>query len=105
MLLIRSGRLVKDIPAHRLQSVNGKQVRVVSKNVIQPPTGAEQVTHEKTAMGREMSFVFKGSPRTLQQWLAVQPPLIDMSIVEHDLESAFADLYEPEQNLGEAGHV
>jgi hypothetical protein len=97
--------MVKDIPAHQLQSVNGKQVRVVSKNVIWPPTGAERITHEKLAVGHELSFVFKGSPSKLQQWLATQPPLIDMSIVEHDLESAFADLYEPEQNLGEVGHV
>lgn len=105
VLLIRSGRLVKDIPAHQLQSVNGKQVRVVSKNVIQPPTGAERITHEKIAGGHELSYVFKGSPSKLQQWLAMQPPVLDISIVEHDLESAFAELYEPEQSLGEVTRV
>jgi ABC-2 type transport system ATP-binding protein len=103
VLLIRAGKLVKDIPAHQLQSVNGKAVRIVSEKQTKPPIGAESVTRENIPEGHELSFVYKGTSAKLQQWLVSQPPLVDFSVIEHDLESAFSDLYSTDEV--EAAHV
>jgi beta-exotoxin I transport system ATP-binding protein len=103
VLLIRKGKLVKDIPAHQLQSVNGKAVRIVSHKEIKPPAGAESVTHEEIPEGHQVSFVYKGTSPKLQQWLVSQPPLVDFSVIEHDLESAFSDLYSTDES--EVTHV
>ena len=93
VLLMRDGELVKDISAHQLASASGKIVRVVSRRLAIPPKVAESVVESKTPDGYELSFVFKGQPMHLQHWLTSVPQLIDFTITEHDLETAFSDLY------------
>lgn len=93
VLLIRSGKLVKDIPAHQLAGVGGKAVRLVSVHKVTPPKNAEQVVQEKTDDGHVLEFVYKSKAALLQQWLSGVPQLIDVTIAEHDIESAFEDLY------------
>jgi ABC-2 type transport system ATP-binding protein len=97
VLLIRAGKLVKDIPAKQLVATGGKMVRVVSHRSVTPPKGAELVSREKTSEGfDELSFVYKAKSALLQQWLGGVTQLVDITIADHDLEAAFDDLYEQE---------
>lgn len=103
VLLMRKGKLVKDILAHQLVAAGGKMVQTVSAYAVVPPKGAESVSHHKTDQGHEVSFVYKGAAVNLQKWLASAPPLLDVTITEHDLEAAFSDLYAKETT--EVTHV
>lgn len=103
VLLMRKGRLVQDIQSHQLAAAGGKRVSVMATYSIVPPKGAVSVTHQKTAQGHEVSFIYKGPAVNLQKWLASAPPLLEVTIVEHDLEAAFSDLYI--KDAEEAMHV
>lgn len=103
VLLMRKGRLVKDIQSHQLAAAGGKRVSVIATYGIVPPKGAELIAHQKTEQGHEVSFLYKGPAVHLQKWLASAPPLLDVTIVEHDLEAAFSDLYA--KDAEEAVHV
>lgn len=93
VLLMRKGRLVKDILSHQLEAAGGKIIHTAAKHAIVPPKGAQSIMHRKTADGHEVEFVYKGSALNLQRWLANAPPLSELTITEHDLEAAFSDLY------------
>lgn len=96
VLLMRKGTLVKDILAHQLAAAGGKLVRTIGAYAVVPPKGAEAITHQKTDQGHEVSFVYKGAAVNLQKWLASAPPLLEITITEHDIEAAFSDLYAKE---------
>lgn len=93
VLFMRNGKLVKDVSENQLESVNGKAVRIVSHQVIKPPVGSESVEHQRISGGYELNFIYKDSATKLQQWIKILPLLIDFSVVEHDIESAFGDIY------------
>lgn len=103
VLLIRKGKLVQDIQSQQLAAAGGKRVSVRAVYAIAPPKGAESVTHQKTPQGHQVSFVYKGPVVNLQKWLASTPPLLEVTIIEHDLEAAFSDLYA--KDAEEAAHV
>jgi ABC-2 type transport system ATP-binding protein len=103
ILLMRKGKLVKDITAHQLAEVHGKLVRIVTHRNITPPVGAEAVTNHQVAETWETTFLYKGSTSKLQQWLAGVPGVIDFTVAEHDLEAAFSDLYAAD--AGEVAHA
>lgn len=96
VILIREGKIVKDIPASELIVGGGKMVRLVAKRVVQPPRTAEMIEKKKSEEGYELTFVFKGRSVVLQQWLSGVAGLVDISITDHDLQAAFDDLYELE---------
>jgi ABC-2 type transport system ATP-binding protein len=93
VLFIRDGKLVKDVSRAELESSHGKAVHVTTGRSIKPPTQSILLSHQKTVNGYEMSFIFKDSPIRLQQWLSGVSYLSDFTIEDHDLESAFSDLY------------
>lgn len=93
VLLIRNGQLIKDMPAEQLMSNGGKMVRVVSHDRIEPPRLAALVVRDKTVDGYVLSFVYNASPATLQVWLSGVAKLVDVTIADHSLETAFEDLY------------
>jgi ABC-2 type transport system ATP-binding protein len=93
VLFIREGKLVKDVPRAELESGHGKSVHLITKNAIKPPAQSKIISHQNTVNGHEMSFIFKDSPIKLQNWISSVPQLIDFTIEDHDLESAFSDLY------------
>ena len=93
VLFIRDGKLVKDVSRAELESSHGKSVFVVTRRLVKPPLKSVVTSRQSTVNGYEMSFVFKDSPVKLQQWLVTLPQLIDFTIEDHDLESAFSDLY------------
>lgn len=103
ILLMRKGKLVKDIAAHQLADVHGKSIRIVTHRNITPPAGAEAITNHQVAETWETTFLYKGSTGKLQQWLAGVPGVIDFTVTEHDLEAAFSDLYAAD--AGEVGHA
>jgi len=96
VLLIKNGKLIKDVPADELLDGGGKFVRLLSKGKMKAPRGAELVMQDTTPDGELLTFVFKGKPVQLQTWLGGVTNLIDISITEHDAEAAFGDLYEEE---------
>lgn len=96
VLLIRSGKLVKDIPARQLAGIGGKIVRLVSYHQVTPPKAAEQIVQQDSNAGFELTFVYKAKPALLQQWLSGITQLIDVTIADHDIETAFEDLYADE---------
>jgi ABC-2 type transport system ATP-binding protein len=93
VLFIRNGKLVKDVSRAELESSHGKAVHVTTGRSVRPPAQSTLLNHQKTVNGYEMSFIFKDSPIKLQQWLSGVSYLSDFTIEDHDLESAFSDLY------------
>ncbi|MGH7218417.1 MAG: ABC transporter ATP-binding protein [Candidatus Microsaccharimonas sp.] len=96
VLLIKDGKLVKDMPASQLEKVGGKLVRVITKKEVSPPKSVEQV--ERTVRGDEfeLQFVFKDKALRLQEWISSLPYLQDFTVNDHSAEAAFQDLYEEE---------
>lgn len=103
ILLIRDGKLIKDIPATDLMNGGGKLVHVVSHYQITAPKDAQDVDSMEVAKGYDLTFVYKASAAKLQQWLGGIPQIIDLSITDHTIEAAFEDLYELE--TGEASRA
>lgn len=93
VLFIKEGKLVKDISRSQLESINGKAVRVVTRDLVKPPKNAEITGHKRLKSGYELSFTYKESPVSLQKWLTNLSSLVDFDVVEHDIESAFSDLF------------
>ncbi len=98
VLLIKDGKLIKDMPASQLEQAGGKLVRVITKKEVSPPKSVEQV--ERTVRGDEfeLQFVFKDKALRLQEWIGSLPYLQDFTINDHSAEAAFKDLYEEEED-------
>lgn len=94
ILLIKNGKLVKDIPASELEIGAGKLVRVVTKAKVTPPKAAELIEHEKRSDGQVLQFLYKDKAIRLQEWLGSLPNLQDVTISDHSAEAAFEELYE-----------
>lgn len=96
ILLIKKGKLVKDMPASQLELSSGKWVRVVTKTKVKPPKDAQLVAREKTAAGQVLEFVTNEPALRLQSWIGTLPNLHDIAVTDHNPEAAFEDLYEEE---------
>lgn len=94
VLLIKKGVIVKDVPAEALVDAAGKMVRVVTKRKVTPPKAAELVQHESKEGEHVLSFVYKGKPLRLQEWLGTLPNLTDITIADHNAEATFDELYD-----------
>jgi ABC-2 type transport system ATP-binding protein len=96
IILLRSGKVIKDVAASELLQKSGKQVRVVTGDKqLRPPAGAENIKKQLDAdKNRILEFNWKHSPADLQHWVANIHKLIDIEITEFDLETAFQDMYE-----------
>lgn len=93
ILLIRNGKLIKDIPTSDLIDGGGKIIRVVSKYTVTPPHDSAVLTQTHGTNGHELLFTYTGTAAKLQQWLIGIPNLIDFTVVDHTAEAAFDDLY------------
>lgn len=98
ILLIKNGKLVKDMPASELERIGGKLVRVVTKNAVKPPKSAELIQETLLGDAHVLQFVFKDRPLRLQEWLGTLPHLQDVTIEDHSAEAAFEELYEEGDN-------
>ncbi len=93
VLLIRDGKLIKDIPTSQLLTKGGKMVRIVTRYAVKPPYIAEMIVQKRLSDGFELSFVYKAESAKLQMWLGGIPHLVDISIDDHSSEHAFESLY------------
>lgn len=96
ILLIKAGKLVRDMPAQDLLGSGGKVVRLVSTNRVDTLRRASMVQRSKDDGGYVLTFVYSGKPALLQQWLSSVTGLVDISITDHDVEAAFEEIYEQE---------
>ncbi len=94
IVLIKNGRIVKDIPSSELERSSGRMVEVVTKNKSTPPKTAELVERYKRDEFHVLKFVFKGTAESLQKWLSSLTNLQDFSVNHHSAEAAFDDLYD-----------
>jgi len=97
ILLIKNGKLVKDIPAAELEANAGKLVRVVTKEKVTPPKTAERIEQNELSGVHELQFIFKDKSLRLQAWIGSLPNLQDLSVTDHSAEAAFEDLYKAEE--------
>jgi ABC-2 type transport system ATP-binding protein len=104
ILLIKNGKLVKDMPASELEVGAGKLVRVVTKAKVSPPKNAELVEHEKRNDEYVLQFLYKDKAIRLQEWLGTLPHLHDLTVSDHSAEAAFEELYD-EKDDKEQGNV
>lgn len=98
ILLIKNGKLLKDMPTSVLELTSGKWVRVVTKIQAKPPKTAEKVEHEKREDGHVLQFIYKDKAIRLQEWVGSLPNLQDLTIIDHNAEAAFEDLYKEENS-------
>lgn len=93
IVLIKDGKITKDIPASELESASGKLVRVVTKEKVNPPKTATAVESARQGDTHLLQFVYKEKALRLQEWLGSLPHLQDLTISDHGVEAAFEDLY------------
>ncbi|HEY8886453.1 MAG TPA: ABC transporter ATP-binding protein [Candidatus Microsaccharimonas sp.] len=98
ILLIKKGRLTKDIPTSELGMAAGKLVRVITTRQVEPPKSARSVERQKQADGYILEFIYKDKVIRLQEWVTSLPNLQDIAITEHDPEATFEDLYNEKAN-------
>lgn len=96
ILLIKKGKLVKDIPASQLEITAGKLVRVVTKTKVTPPKSAELIEYGKQGENQVLQFVYRDNAIRLQEWLGTLPKLQDLTVSDDSALAAFEDLYEEE---------
>ena len=97
VILMRDGKVVRDMATADMLEGSGKRIRIVTGyKATKPPAGA--VETEKTLEGDELTltFTYRGKPNELQVWVAGLKQLHDIEITEHNLEGVFASLYESE---------
>lgn len=97
VILMRDGKIVRDMATTEMLEGSGKRIRIVTGyKATKPPAGA--VDTEKTLEGNELilTFTYRGKPNELQVWVAGLKQLHDIEITEHNLEGVFASLYESE---------
>ncbi len=93
IILIKDGKITKDMPASELEASSGKLVRVVTKEKVTPPKSADGIETEQRADGYVLQFVFKDRAIRLQEWIGSLPHLQDVTIIDHSAQAAFEDLY------------
>lgn len=96
ILLIKKGKIVKDMPASDLETTAGKLIRVVTKIKVTPPKTAEFIEHEKRQESYVLQFVYRDNAIRLQEWIGTLPHLQDLTVSDDTALAAFEDLYEEE---------
>lgn len=100
IILMRDGKIVRDMPAQEMLENSGKQVRVVTGyKSTKTPAKSKEVTREVIDGNLVVTFAYQGEPKDLQVWLAGLKQLIDIEITEYNLEGVFKSLYESEGDI------
>jgi ABC-2 type transport system ATP-binding protein len=98
IILMRSGKVIRDLSAKEMLAGSGKAVRVVSGyKAIRPPQGVNDVEITTEGTNTVLSFVSRLKPAELQVWLAGVKQLKDIEVTEYNLEGVFKSLYEDEE--------
>ena len=96
ILVIKKGKIVKDMPASELETAAGKLVRVVTNIKVTPPKNAELIEHEKRQDDYVLQFVYRDNAIRLQEWIGTLPRLQDITVSDDTALAAFEDLYQVE---------
>lgn len=100
IILMRSGKVIRDLSAKEMLAGSGKAVRVVSGyKALRPPQGVSDVEVTTEGTNTVLSFVSRLAPSELQVWLAGVKQLKDIEVTEYNLEGVFKSLYEDEESL------
>lgn len=95
VMLMKNGKIIKDLTSNQLNAVSGKSVKVLSKRKISTlPIHAKDSVYDESGDGHVVSFSYHGDIGPLQRWISVQHDLIDFEVTERTLESAFNNLYD-----------
>lgn len=98
VILMREGRVIKDVSADELLASSGKQVRVVADwKAIAPPKDATEVEKTTDKDSTVLAFAYHGDVAELQRWITGIKHLRDIEITEYNLESAFKEMYVNEE--------
>ncbi len=98
IILMRSGKVIRDLSAKEMLAGSGKAVRVVSGyKALRPPQGVSDVEVTTEGTTTVLSFVSRLAPSELQVWLAGVKHLKDIEVTEYNLEGVFKSLYEDEE--------
>ncbi len=98
VILMRSGKIIRDISASELLRASGKQVRVVTgEKQLRPPEGASEVERGTVKDKFALTFAFTGGAKELQRWLGAIKDLDDIEVTEYNLEAAFKEMYVEEE--------
>lgn len=99
IILMRSGKVIRDLSAKEMLAGSGKAVRVVSGyKALRPPQGVSDVEVTTEGTNTVLSFVSRLAPSELQVWLAGVKQLKDIEVTECNLEGVFKSLYEDEES-------
>lgn len=95
IILMRDGKVVRDMSAREMLAGSGKQVQIVTGyKTTKPPLKVSDIERTLDDGKLTLSFVFRGEPRDLQVWVAGLKQLHDIEITEYNLEGVFKSLYE-----------
>jgi ABC-2 type transport system ATP-binding protein len=98
ILLIKDGKLVKDISSAELEAAAGKLVQVETNEPVRPPVASEIISQQRGTL----KFVYRGKAEWLQRWVSSLTGLKDITITDHSAEAAFRELYGPEEESKDA---
>ena len=93
VLVLRDGKLVKDVASSEITATQGKQVKLVTKRAASVPMGAASV---KTSRGSDSfitEFVYTGSASKLLTWLSAQRGVQDVTVRDNSVDEALRQLY------------
>lgn len=94
VILMRNGKIVKDVATSELLEQSGKTVRVVTGyGRTLPPKGVSDLLVEKDGDDTIISFVSRLEAKELQLWLASIKQLKDVEVTEYNLAGAFEQMY------------
>ncbi len=97
VILMRAGKVIRDLSADEMLAGSGKFVRIVTRHMTtKAPMHATNVEEVVEDGAKTLSFVYRGKPSELQVWVAALKQLEDIEISEHNLEGVFKSLYENE---------
>ncbi len=101
MLLMKNGKIVKDLSSAQLSKAEGKIVRVVTLGRADPPAAhtRQVVVNEKQANYFEMTFIFDGAAEQLVKWTTSMKDVVDIEINKHTLEAEFRSLYDEAEKV------
>lgn len=97
VILMRGGRIIRDMSSEEMLAGSGKHVRIVTGHkAVKPPAKATDIETTHEGAQTVLSFVHHGTPPELQVWVAALKQLHDIEITEYNLEGVFKSLYEDE---------
>jgi ABC-2 type transport system ATP-binding protein len=90
ILLIKLGKLVKDISTEELEAASGKLIRISTKEPIKLPVASTLLFQDQ----HTLKFVYRGDIVWLQRWISLLTGVRDITIEEHSAEATYRELYD-----------